>query len=183
MPGQHTTDHQMRLYMHLRQHNGPRASAAKAAFSTATAYRIENDPQLPSTKKKQRGRRRPDPLAGIFDEEIVPMLEQAPDLRSVGIFEELIRRHPELGGGVRRTLERRVREWRALHGPPSPASGSRPTIGDKSSIGSSSRFRDGSTHVVLNPLDFIARPGGFGSASAIKPHPIPRRVRAELQAS
>ena len=51
--------------MHLRQHNGPRASAAKAAFSTATAYRIENDPQLPSTKKKKRGRRRPDPLAGI----------------------------------------------------------------------------------------------------------------------
>ena len=45
------------------------------------------------------------------------MLEQAPDLRSVGIYEELMRRHPELGHGVRRTLERRVREWRALHGP------------------------------------------------------------------
>ena len=28
-----------------------------------------------------------------------------------------MRRHPELGHGVRRTLERRVREWRALHGP------------------------------------------------------------------
>ena len=26
-------------------------------------------------------------------------------------------RHPALGRGVRRTLERRVREWRALHGP------------------------------------------------------------------
>ena len=103
--------------MHLRQHNGPRVSAAKAGLSTATAYRIESDPRPPSAKKKQRGRRRPDPLAGIFDEEIVPMLEQAPDLRSVRIFEELIRRHPELGGGVRRTLERRVREWRALHGP------------------------------------------------------------------
>ena len=102
--------------MHLRQHNGPRVSAAKAAFSTATAYRIENDPQLPSTKKKPRGRRRPDPLAGIFDEEIVPMLEQAPDLRSVGIFEELIRRHPELGGGVRRTLDA-VCASGALHGP------------------------------------------------------------------
>ena len=60
---------------------------------------------------------RPVALAGIFDKEIVPMLEQAPDLRSVGIYEELMRRHPELGHGVRRTLERRVREWRALHGP------------------------------------------------------------------
>ena len=103
--------------MHLRQHNGARTSAAKAGFSTATAYRIEHDPRLPSAKKKRRGRRRPDPLAGIFDEEIVPMLEQAPGLRAVGVFEELMRRHPELGHGVRRTLERRVREWRALHGP------------------------------------------------------------------
>ena len=117
MPGRHITDHQMRLYMHLRQHNGPRASAAKAGLSTATAYRVEDDPRLPSAKKKRRGRRRADPLAGIFDEEVVPMLEQAPDLRTVGIFEELMRRHTELGRGVRRTLERRVREWRALHGP------------------------------------------------------------------
>ena len=103
--------------MTLRQQRGPQASAAKAGFSTATAYRIENDPRPPSTKRKRRGRHRPDPLAGIFDEEIVPMLERAPDLRSVGIFEELMRRHPELGRSVRRTLERRVREWRALHGP------------------------------------------------------------------
>ena len=121
--------------MHLRQHNGPRVSAAKAAFSTATAYRIENDSQLPSTKKKPRGQRRPDPLAGIFDEEIVPMLEQAPDLRSVGIFEELIRRHPELGGGVRRTLEHRVRERRAARTgararvPPNPSAGSARSVG------------------------------------------------------
>ena len=103
MPGQHTTDHQMRLYMHLRQHNGPRASAAKAGFSTATAYRIENEPQLPSTKKKQRGRRRPDSLAGIFDEGIVPMLEQAPDLRSVGVFEELMCRCMRRGRLVARS--------------------------------------------------------------------------------
>ena len=92
--------------MHLRQHNGPRASAAKAGLSTATAYRVEDDPRLPSAKKKRRGRHRAHPLAGIFDEEVVPMLEQAPDLRTVGIFEELMRRHTELGRGVRRTLER-----------------------------------------------------------------------------
>ena len=102
--------------MHFRQNNSAPASAAKAGFGTATGYRIEQDPGLPSTRKKRRDRRRTDPLAGIFDEEIVPMLDEAPDLRTVGLFEELMRRHPELGGGVRRTLERRVREWRALHG-------------------------------------------------------------------
>ena len=45
------------------------------------------------------------------------MLEAAPGLRPVAIFEELLRRHPDLGAGVRRTLERRIRSWRALHGP------------------------------------------------------------------
>ena len=88
--------------MQLRQKTGPRTAAAKAGFSTATAYRIEADPQLPSTKKKARGRRRPDPLAGIFEEEIVPQLEQAPGIRPVALFEELMRRHPELGRGVLR---------------------------------------------------------------------------------
>jgi hypothetical protein len=34
----------------------------------------------------------------------------------VAVFEELIRRHPDLGEGVRRTLERRIRAWRAIHG-------------------------------------------------------------------
>ena len=28
----------------------------------------------------------------------------------------MLRRHPELDGGIRRTLERRVRAWRAVHG-------------------------------------------------------------------
>ena len=45
------------------------------------------------------------------------MLEHTPHLRAVTIFEELLRRHPQLPGSVRRTLERRVRRWRAVHGP------------------------------------------------------------------
>jgi hypothetical protein len=45
------------------------------------------------------------------------MLKAAPGLRAVAIFEEVARRHPELGAGVRRTLERRIRSWRALFGP------------------------------------------------------------------
>lgn len=32
------------------------------------------------------------------------------------MFEEVLRRHPDLGTGARRTLERRIRRWRALHG-------------------------------------------------------------------
>jgi hypothetical protein len=63
-----------------------------------------------------RGRRRPDPLVSFFDAEVVPMLTAAPELREVAIFEEMQRRHPDLSDGTRRTLERRIRSWRALHG-------------------------------------------------------------------
>jgi len=107
----------MRLFMKYRSTDPVPVAAAKAGFSTATGYRIQADPRLPSEKRSPRGRRRPDPLEGIFDEEVVPMLEAAPGLRPVAVFEELLRRHPELGAGVRRTLERRIRAWRALHGP------------------------------------------------------------------
>jgi hypothetical protein len=103
--------------MKSRQSNVPAIAAAKAGFSTATAYRIEGDPRLPSWKKKPRGRRRPDPLAGVWDSEIVPMLEGAPSIRAVAIFEEIRHREPGLAAGVRRTLERRIARWRALNGP------------------------------------------------------------------
>jgi hypothetical protein len=106
----------MRLFMKFRQTNTTAIAAAKASVSVATAYRIEKDARLPSQRKVPRQRRRPDPLAGIFDAEVVPMLQAAPGLRAIAIFEEMMRRHPELGGGIRRTLERRIRSWRAIHG-------------------------------------------------------------------
>jgi hypothetical protein len=103
--------------MSFRRSDSPAVAAAKAGFSTATGYRIQEAVHAGLRTPVTRGRRRPDPLAGIFDEEIVPLLESAPGLRSVALFEELLRRHPELGAGIRRTLERRVRKWRAAHGP------------------------------------------------------------------
>ena len=105
------------MYMTFRQHHAVPIAAAKTGFSQSTAYRIEQDPRLPSTKKTSRGRRRPDPLDGLWDEEIVPMLEASPGLRAVAVFDEMQRRHTDLDPGVRRTLERRVRAWRAVHGP------------------------------------------------------------------
>lgn len=116
MPGHHITDLQQRLYMQSRLKHSVPVAAAKAGFSPSTGYRIEADTRLPSEKKTKRGRRRPDPLEGIFEEEVVPMLKQAPGLRSVSIFRELCKRHPDLDASVRRTLERRIREWRAIHG-------------------------------------------------------------------
>ena len=92
-------------------------AAAKAGFSRAAGYRLAADPPPPYRESKPRSRRRPDPLADIFETDVVPILENSPGIRPVGVFEELMRRHPELGEGVRRTLERRIRVWRAEHGP------------------------------------------------------------------
>ena len=92
-------------------------AAAKSGFSRATGYRIEDDPRLPSQKKAPRGRRRPDPLAEVWDNEIVPILQSAPGIRAIAVLDEIRRRHPEISAGIRRTLERRMRGWRAVAGP------------------------------------------------------------------
>src|ERR1700716_1340273 len=107
----------MRLYMIYRHSKDPTIAPAKSGFSRATGYRIEDDPRLPSQKKAPRGRRRPDPLAEVWDGEIVPILKSAPGIRAIAVLEEIRRRHPEIAPGIRRTLERRMRTWRALVGP------------------------------------------------------------------
>jgi hypothetical protein len=106
----------MRLFMKLRQTHSIAVAAAKSSISSATAYRIDSGNRLPSQKKLPRERRRPDPLVDIFDAEVVPILQSSPGIRSVALYDEMLRRHPELGMGIRRTLERRISAWRAMHG-------------------------------------------------------------------
>jgi hypothetical protein len=103
--------------MTYRQSKDTTVAAAKSGFSRATGYRIEDDPRLPSQKKAPRGRRRPDPLAEVWDGEIVPILKAAPGIRAIAVLDEIRRRHPEISACIRRTLERRMRSWRALAGP------------------------------------------------------------------
>jgi hypothetical protein len=103
--------------MKLRRTHSRQTAAAKAGFSTSTAVRFDADPRLPSQKRAPRGRRRPDPLAPYWDREILPMLMASPGLRPITVLREMQRRHAEFSDDLRRTLERRVRLWQALHGP------------------------------------------------------------------
>src|SRR5260370_9394802 len=89
--------------------------AARAGLSAPTAYRIEQDRRLPSQKKAPRDRRRRDPLAAVWDSEVVPLLKSTPGLRPIAVFDEIRRRHPEIGAGIRPPLERRIRPCRALN--------------------------------------------------------------------
>jgi hypothetical protein len=106
----------MRLFMSIRTNNNTAVAAAKAGFSTATGYRIQADPRQPSQKSAPRGRRRPDPLIDIWECEVLPILESVPEIRAIAVVEEIRRRHPEINPNIRRTLERRMRAWRALAG-------------------------------------------------------------------
>jgi hypothetical protein len=103
--------------MHHRRTHARQMAAAKAGFSASTGGRLDVDPRMPWQDRPPRGRRRPDPLARFWESEIVPMLRAAPGLRPISVLLEMQRRHAEFSAELRRTLERRVRLWQALHGP------------------------------------------------------------------
>jgi hypothetical protein len=120
VPGTRITDQQMSLYMQFRRTHPQAVAAAKAGFSERSARRIERDPRLPSQKAAGRGAAapRPDGLATVWAGEVLPLLEAMPALRPITVLEELERRHPDRDRArQRRTLERRIRGWKALHGP------------------------------------------------------------------
>jgi hypothetical protein len=117
VPGTHITDQQAKLYMHHRRTHTRQMAAAKAGFSASTGGRLDVDPRMPWQDRPPRGRRRPDPLARFWESEIVPMLRATPGLRPISVLREMQRRHAEFSAELRRTLERRVRLWQALHGP------------------------------------------------------------------
>ena len=97
------------------------ASAASAAMSERSARKWQRG-SLPSESKKarRRWRSRPDPFADVWESDVVPLLRTDPDgeLSATTILEWLDERHPgRFGRSQQRTLQRRIRDYRALHGP------------------------------------------------------------------
>ena len=120
MPGQHITDEQRRKFMKLitEEKLTAETAAAKSGFGRTTGFAIKKELKTEAKKeKKPRGRRRPDPLEGIWDSQVLPVLQNSPGIRASAVFYELLRSNPQLSPGVRRTLERRIRAWRAENGP------------------------------------------------------------------
>jgi hypothetical protein len=105
--------------MDIRRTTPQTIAAARAGISVATARRIEREPRPPSGRREPRHwRTREDPLSLVWDSFIVPLLQAAPGLKPVTVLHELERAFPgAYGEQIRRTLERRMRDWRAVHGP------------------------------------------------------------------
>jgi transposase InsO family protein len=117
MPGRRINRTQVAKYMEHRKELKQEAAAAKVGVSVRSARRIERAGGLPSQQQTRQWRTRADPLSGWWESEIVPLLESAPALNAVTILEELQRRYPsEISPGLLRTLQRRLRQWRAVHG-------------------------------------------------------------------
>jgi hypothetical protein len=103
--------------MELRKNCAQRDAAARAGFSERTARRLDRD-GVPLKGKDRTWRTRNDPLAEVWELVLRPMLEETPSLMAVTLLEILEERSPEVDWRRhRRTLERRVRRWRAQFGP------------------------------------------------------------------
>jgi hypothetical protein len=96
------------------------AAAAAAGMSVRTARTWQRGP-MPSASPRQRTwRTRGDPFGDVWDEVIVPLLRQdaGRKLEATTLLALLEEHYPgRYSGRQLRTLQRRLRDWRALHGP------------------------------------------------------------------
>jgi hypothetical protein len=94
------------------------AVADKAGIDEKTARKYLHGGRLPSRIKAVHDwKTRPDSFSSVWDE-VRGFLDLDSGLEPKTIFEELQRTYPErLADGQLRTLQRRIKRWRALEGP------------------------------------------------------------------
>jgi hypothetical protein len=114
------TDKQVRrLFKLLAQGKNLRVAAARTDMDEKTARRYRRLGKLPSeVKVGHTWRTRPDPFADVW-EEVRSKLEINPGLEAKTLFQYLQRKYPgKFSDGQLRTMQRRVKQWRSLYGPP-----------------------------------------------------------------
>ena len=113
------TDQQVRrLFMLIHNETTKAAAAAKAGMDPKTALKYRKSGQLPSQlKKPHQWRTRTDPFAMDWDQ-IKDLLRHNPGLEAKTIFEYLQRNlDGKYQDGQLRSLQRRIKQWRATEGP------------------------------------------------------------------
>ena len=97
--------------------DGQQTAAAHAGMSMRTARKWQRGALPSETKQERSWRTRVDPFAEVWASDIMPLLQSDDGvLEAVTLIELLKERHPGkfLDGQVR-TLQRRLRDWRAEH--------------------------------------------------------------------
>lgn len=102
----------------MTKHGQVGLAAMRAGMDRKTARKYVTAGKLPSEMSSPRTwRTRSDPFAEVWDV-IAAKLEQEPGLEAKTVFEVLCDEHPgRYEPGQLRTLQRRVRQWRAQRGP------------------------------------------------------------------
>lgn len=117
MPGKRKKAQQYRLYMRYRNMGDTQEkAAAKADFSLSTAKRLEVRGGILETKRQYKTR--PDPFGEVWESELLSLLQKTPTLSAAILLEYLQDKYPKkYSDKLIRTLQRRVRKWKALNGP------------------------------------------------------------------
>ena len=107
-----------RLMSYAQQEKTLALAAAKAGMDEKTARKYVKAGRLPSELKVEHTwRTREDRFAEVWDG-VKAHLELNPGLEAKALFEHLQREHPgRFSDGQLRTLQRRIKFWRALEGP------------------------------------------------------------------
>jgi transposase len=94
-------------------------AAMLAGMDEKTARRYRKAGSLPSqSRRPHTWRTRPDPFDEVWNE-IEPVLKECPKLQAKALFEHLQSHYPgRFADGQLRTLQRRIKHWRATQGPP-----------------------------------------------------------------
>jgi hypothetical protein len=117
--GRQVTDAQVKeLRLNLDQGASLCKAAMKAGMDRNTAGKYRDLGQLPSeARTPHTWRTRPDPLVEVWPA-LAEMLQREPTLQAKTLLEWLQRQYADQNWQPqRRTLERRVRQWKAEHGP------------------------------------------------------------------
>jgi transposase InsO family protein len=118
LSGKRITQRQENLYMNTRQlGKSQETAAAKAAISERSGRRIEKG-ERQSIPEERHWRTREDPFEAIWEKELVPLLEKESQLTGLTLWEYLEDEHAgKFPFSVLRTLQRRVKHWKATEGP------------------------------------------------------------------
>lgn len=109
--------YQVKVYMQARKTGSTQAQASVIAdISERSGQRIESGQYQPDRGCKRDWRTRSDPLSRVWEVELEPMLRKEPRLKPTTLYEYLQEQYPGEYPRVLRTLQRRVREWKAAHG-------------------------------------------------------------------
>ncbi len=108
-----------RLWHYMKTEKYKSTAAAKSGMDEKTARKYMKLRKLPSELETEHTwRTREDPFADIWDE-IRQLLEVNSGLEAKTIFEYLRTKYPDkFPDGQLRTLQRRIKQWRATKGPP-----------------------------------------------------------------